>query len=166
MADEQRPLSHVDVDGSISMVDVGEKAITTREATASATIHMSSATMKLLLEKTLPKGDALTAAKVAGIFAAKATPSLIPLTHPVMIDRADVTFQIHEHDSTIEVEASVRCQGRTGVEIEAMTACAIACLTIYDMCKSADKGITIEALRLRHKSGGKSGNYDAGNRWP
>ena len=152
--------SHFDETGGISMVDVGRKRATHREAVASATVKMSRATLTKLVEQALPKGDVLTTAKVAGVLAAKRTPSLIPLTHPVPLNTIDITFDIDRVAGTIEVRAIVRCEGKTGVEMEAMTACAIAALTIYDMCKSAEKGITIESLQLMRKSGGKSGLWE------
>lgn len=152
-------LSHVAADGSIAMVDVGAKAVTQREAVAEGVVRMSGATAKLLAEKALPKGDVLSTAKVAGILAAKQTSSLIPLTHPIPLDFVDIEFDVKVRTGTITVTSTARCRGRTGVEIEAMTACAIAALTIYDMCKSAEKGIVIEQVRLLRKSGGKSGDY-------
>ena len=151
--------SHMDETGSISMVDVGRKAATEREAVAAATVRMSKETLARLLERAIPKGDVLTTAKVAGVLAAKQTPSLIPLTHPIAISSVDITFDI-DPAGTIEVRAIVRCEGKTGVEIEAMTACAIAALTIYDMCKSVEKGIVIETVQLVRKSGGKSGLWE------
>ena len=151
--------SHMDETGSISMVDVGAKDVTRREAVAAATVRMSTETLTRLLERAIPKGDVLTTAKVAGVLAAKQTPSLIPLTHPIAISSVDITFDI-DPAGTIEVRAIVRCEGRTGVEIEAMTACAIAALTIYDMCKSVEKGIVIETVQLVRKSGGKSGLWE------
>ena len=152
--------SHLDADGAISMVDVGEKKVTSREAVASATVRMSSSTLALLIEQALPKGDVLTTAKIAGIMAAKQTASLIPLTHPLALSSADVTFDLDQSAGSIVIRATVRCEGKTGVEMEAMTACAIAALTIYDMCKSAEKGIVIEAVQLVRKSGGKSGVWE------
>ena len=152
--------SHFDETGGISMVDVGRKRATLREAVASATVKMSRDTLTKLVERALPKGDVLTTAKVAGVLAAKRTPSLIPLTHPVPLNTIDITFDIDRVAGTIEVRAIVRCEGKTGVEMEALTACAIAALTIYDMCKSAEKGITIESLQLMRKSGGKSGLWE------
>lgn len=140
------------------MVDVGDKQVTRREAEARAVVRMRPATLELLVRKALPKGDVLTTAKVAGILAAKQTSSLIPLTHPLPITFVDVTFTLDDA-GTVEVRSTVRCDGKTGVEIEAMTACAVAALTIYDMCKSAEKGITIESIELLAKSGGKSGRY-------
>jgi len=152
--------SHFDETGGISMVDVGRKRATLREAVAAATVKMSRDTLTKLVERALPKGDVLTTAKVAGVLAAKRTPSLIPLTHPVPLNTIDITFDIDRVAGTIEVRAIVRCEGKTGVEMEALTACAIAALTIYDMCKSAEKGITIESLQLMRKSGGKSGLWE------
>lgn len=152
--------SHLDETGGISMVDVGSKGVTRREAVAAATVRMSQATLGKLLERALPKGDVLTTAKIAGVLGAKQTPALIPLTHPVAISSIDITFDIDRDGGTIEVRSIVRCEGKTGVEIEAMTACAVAALTIYDMCKSAEKGITIESVQLMRKSGGKSGTWE------
>lgn len=152
-------LSHVAADGSIAMVDVGAKAVTQREAVAEGVVRMSSATAKLLAAQALPKGDVLATAKVAGILAAKQTSSLIPLTHPLPLDFVDIEFDVKVRAGTITVTSTARCTGRTGVEIEAMTACAIAALTIYDMCKSAEKGIVIQQIRLLRKTGGKSGVY-------
>ena len=152
--------SHLDETGGISMVDVGAKRNTAREAAAVATIRMKPATLKKLVERALPKGDVLTTAKVAGVLAAKVTPNLIPLTHPVPLNSIDITFDIDKKAGTIEIRAIVACDWRTGVEMEAMTACAVAALTIYDMCKSAEKGIVIETLQLVRKSGGKSGLWE------
>ena len=154
--------SHLDETGGISMVDVGVKKTTRREAVAAATVRMSRETLKKLVERALPKGDVLTTAKVAGVLGAKQTPALIPLTHPVPLSSIDVTFDIDQENGTIEVRSIVRCEGKTGVEIEAMTACAIAALTIYDMCKSAEKGIVIDSLQLMRKSGGRSGVWARG----
>jgi len=152
--------SHLDETGGISMVDVGTKRATMREAVAVATIRMKPETLKRLIERALPKGDVLATAKVAGVLAAKQTPALIPLAHPLAITSVDITFDIDPKSGSIEVRAIVRCDGKTGVEMEAMTACAIAALTIYDMCKSAEKGIAIESLQLARKSGGKSGTWE------
>jgi len=152
--------SHLDDTGGISMVDVGAKRTTSREAVASATVRMKPETLKRLVERALPKGDVLATAKVAGVLAAKQTPSLIPLAHPIQINSVDITFDLDPASGSIEVRAIVRCDGKTGVEMEAMTACAVAALTIYDMCKSAEKGIVIETLQLVRKSGGKSGLWE------
>ncbi|MEK6374045.1 MAG: cyclic pyranopterin monophosphate synthase MoaC [Acidobacteriota bacterium] len=156
----KREFSHLDETGGISMVDVGAKRVTAREAVAVATVRMQPETLTKLVERALPKGDVLTTAKVAGVLAAKQTPALIPLTHPVNINSVDITFDLDRAGGGIEVRAIVRCDGKTGVEMEAMTACAVAALTIYDMCKSAEKGISIESLQLARKSGGKSGLWE------
>jgi cyclic pyranopterin phosphate synthase len=158
MADKD--FSHLDETGGISMVNVGAKRSTQREAVAAATVRMRPATLAKLVDRALPKGDVLTTAKVAGVLAAKQTPALIPLAHPLAIESVDITFDLDPPAGTIEVHAIVRCEGKTGVEMEAMTACAIAALTIYDMCKSADKGISIDGLQLVRKSGGKSGTWE------
>jgi cyclic pyranopterin monophosphate synthase len=155
-----KDFSHLDETGGISMVHVGAKKVTQREAAASATVRMTPATLKKLIERALPKGDVLTTAKIAGVLAAKQTPSLIPLAHPLALESVDVTFDIDAEGGAIEVRSIVRCEGKTGVEMEAMTACAVAALTIYDMCKSAEKGIVIDALQLVRKSGGKSGTWE------
>jgi cyclic pyranopterin monophosphate synthase len=155
-----KEFSHLDETGGISMVHVGAKKSTQREAVAAATVRMEPATLTRLVERALPKGDVLTTAKVAGVMAAKQTPSLIPLAHPIALDSVDITFDLDPAAGTIEVHAIVRCDGKTGVEMEAMTACAVAALTIYDMCKSAEKGIVIESLQLIRKSGGKSGTWE------
>ena len=152
--------SHLDETGGISMVDVGSKRTTAREAVAVATVRMKPETLKRLIERALPKGDVLSTAKVAGVLAAKQTPALIPLAHPILITSVDITFDLDPGAGSVEVRAIVRCDAKTGVEMEAMTACAVAALTIYDMCKSAEKGITIESLQLVRKSGGKSGLWE------
>jgi len=153
--------SHLDeTTGGISMVDVGAKKATLREAVAVATVRMQPGTLRKLADRALPKGDVLTTAKVAGVLGAKQTANLIPLTHPISLDSIDVTFDLDLAAGTIEVRSIVRCHGRTGVEMEAMTACAVAALTIYDMCKSAERGVTIETLKLVRKSGGKSGVWE------
>jgi cyclic pyranopterin phosphate synthase len=155
-----KDFSHLDETGGISMVDVASKKPTQREAVAVATVRMQPGTLAKLVEQALPKGDVLTTAKVAGVLAAKQTPNLIPLTHPIPISSVDITFDLDPKGGTVEVRSIVRCEGKTGVEMEAMTACAVAALTIYDMCKSAEKGITIESLQLVRKSGGKSGLWE------
>lgn len=155
-----KDFSHLDETGGISMVNVGTKKTTTREAVAAATVRMSPETLTRLMERALPKGDVLTTAKVAGVMAAKQTFALIPLAHPLAVDSVDITFDLDPASGTIEVRSIVRCEGKTGVEMEAMTACAVAALTIYDMCKSAEKGIVIEALQLMRKSGGKTGTWE------
>jgi cyclic pyranopterin phosphate synthase len=161
MAKPRKPdLSHVRDDGEIAMVDVGDKAVTDREAIAEAVVRMKPSTTRLLERKALPKGDVLATAKVAGILAAKNTSSMIPLTHPLTLNYIDLSFEVRPRRGEVRITATVRCSGRTGVEIEAMTACSVAALTIYDMCKSAEHGISIESVRLLRKSGGKSGTYE------
>ena len=139
------------------MVDVSDKATTLREATARGLVRMQPATFRLLKQGQIAKGDALGVAQVAGIMAAKKTPSLIPLCHPLLLTDVQVQFQMNEKDSTVEITATVKTAGQTGVEMEAMTAVAVAALTIYDMCKAAEPTIRLETIRLVKKKGGKSG---------
>ncbi|MBI2874387.1 MAG: cyclic pyranopterin monophosphate synthase MoaC [Firmicutes bacterium] len=141
------------------MVDVGEKPPTVREAQAGAEVAMRPETLRLILEGGLPKGDVLAVARVAGIMAAKSTPRLIPLCHPIALSGAAVDFEVDEAGSRILVRASARTTGPTGVEMEALTAAAVAALTIYDMCKAVDRGMTIGELCLLSKSGGRSGEF-------
>ena len=149
--------SHVDENGKAQMVDVGNKDDTERSATASGKVFMSTETIEALERQELKKGDVLGVARVAGIQAAKKTSELIPLCHPLAINFASVDFRIRE--SYVEIEATVRTSGKTGVEMEALTACSVAALTVYDMCKSMDKSITIEEIKLLEKTGGKSGDW-------
>ena len=141
------------------MVDVSAKAETVREAVARATIHVKSATLTAVRAGQMAKGDVLGVARTAGIMAAKRTPDLIPLCHPLRITGVDVTFALEARGSVIRVEARVRTVDKTGVEMEALTACAVASLTVYDMVKAVDRGVTITDLRLVEKSGGKSGHW-------
>jgi len=141
----------------VSMIDIGEKPDTEREAVAKGWVRMQPSTLKLLREGGLAKGDALAAAQVAGVMAAKRTPELIPLCHPLLLTDVKVEFQLDEEHSVVEVRATVKSKGKTGVEMEALTAVAISALTIYDMCKGVDPGMRIEEIRLVRKSGGKSG---------
>ena len=143
------------------MVDVGAKTVTRRTARAVAFVRLPPAAAQALRAATLPKGDAFVAAQIAGIFAAKKTGDLIPLCHPLPVDAVEVTFS-WENETTLRVETSAVTSAKTGVEMEAMVAASVAALTIYDMCKSVDKGIVIEAVRLLEKTGGKSGDYHAG----
>ena len=145
------------MDDRVRMVDVGKKPDTEREAVARCIIKMQSSTLKLLREGSLAKGDALAAAQVAGIMAAKRTPQLIPMCHPLLLNDIKVELHLDEKRNAVEVTATVKCKGKTGVEMEALTAVAISALTIYDMCKGVDTGMQIERLRLVKKSGGKSG---------
>jgi cyclic pyranopterin phosphate synthase len=152
-------LTHLDASGAASMVDVSTKDITTRTATARARIAMRPETLAVIRAGTAKKGDVLAAARIAGIMAAKRTHELIPLCHPLLIAKVSVDFEFASE--AIVVSATVKVEGKTGVEMEALTACSIACLTIYDMCKAVDRGMTITDLRLIEKSGGKSGDYHA-----
>jgi cyclic pyranopterin phosphate synthase len=139
------------------MVDVTEKADTQREAVARCLVRMKASTFDLLNKGNMPKGDVLVVAQLAGIMAAKQTPNLIPLCHPLLIGSTRVEFSLDEKASVVEITATVKSTGKTGVEMEALTATAVTALTIYDMCKAVDRGIRIESIRLIRKSGGKSG---------
>ena len=152
-------LSHLDADGHARMVDVSAKAETLREATARGRVLMLPATLALIVDGQMPKGDVLAVARVAGIMAAKRTPDLIPLCHPIQIAGVEVVLTPDAASSTIEIEATVRTTGQTGVDMEALTAVSVAALTVYDMCKGVERGMRIEAVRLVAKSGGKSGDY-------
>lgn len=152
-------LTHLDDAGNAVMVDVADKAITARRAVAKAVVHMQPETLRLILTGEAKKGDVIAAARIAGIMAAKRTHELIPLCHPLLISKVSVDFEPDEKTATISVTATVSLEGKTGVEMEALTACSIACLTIYDMCKAVDRGMSITDLRLVAKSGGKSGEY-------
>ena len=154
-------LTHLDAEGNAHMVDVSEKHVTSRTATAKATVAMQPETLRLILEGKAKKGDVIATARIAGIMAAKKTHELIPLCHPLMISKVSVDFAPDEAASTIEVTASVKVEGKTGVEMEALTACSVACLTLYDMCKAVDRGMKITNLRLVEKAGGKSGHFTA-----
>jgi cyclic pyranopterin monophosphate synthase len=154
-------LTHLDAAGNAHMVDVSEKHVTSRSATAKAQILMLPETLALILDRTAKKGDVLATARIAGIMAAKKTHELIPLCHPLLITKVSVDFVANEKSSTIEISATVRVEGKTGVEMEALTACSVAALTLYDMCKAVDRGMKITDLRLIEKSGGKSGTFTA-----
>ena len=152
-------LSHLDNQGQAHMVDVSGKDVTTRSATARARVLMLTDTVSLLRDGLAKKGDVLATARIAGIMAAKKTSDLIPLCHPLMISRVSVDFQIG--DGVVDVEATVKVEGKTGVEMEALTACSVACLTVYDMLKAVDRGMKITDLRVVEKSGGKSRLFQA-----
>ena len=154
-------LTHLDAEGNAHMVDVSGKDVTSRSATAKATVVMEPETLRLIREGKAKKGDVLATARIAGIMAAKKTHELIPLCHPLMITKVTVDFVPDESTSTIEVSATVKVEGKTGVEMEALTACSVACLTLYDMVKAVDRGMKITNLRLVEKSGGKSGHFTA-----
>jgi cyclic pyranopterin phosphate synthase len=152
-------LTHVDDEGRVRMVDVGGKADTERVAVAKGEVAMRPETLRLIAEKGVPKGDVLAVAQVAGIMAAKRTPDLIPLCHTLLLTQVDVGFRIDEAASRIEITATVRSRGKTGVEMEALTAVSVAALTIYDMAKAVEKTMRIGNIRLVRKSGGKSGEW-------
>jgi cyclic pyranopterin phosphate synthase len=154
-------LTHIDETGAARMVDVGDKAVTQRTAVAEGRIVMRPETLDLILSGSAKKGDVLGVARIAGIMAAKKTHELIPLCHPLLITKASVELEPDHALPGIRVTATVRVGGQTGVEMEALTAAAVACLTIYDMAKAADRAMRIEGVRLVEKSGGKSGDYRA-----
>jgi len=148
--------SHIDEQGRARMVDVGGKPDTERSARAGARVEMAPATLSQLMEGALPKGDVLAVARVAGIMAAKDTSRLIPMCHPLSLTHVAVDFRVDEENPAVIVESSASLRGKTGVEMEALTAAAVAALTIYDMCKAVDKGMVINEVRLLEKHGGKS----------
>jgi cyclic pyranopterin phosphate synthase len=152
-------LSHIDDTGRAHMVDVSAKRVTQRTATACGRVLMRPETLRMIKSGAAAKGDVLATARIAGIQAAKRTSDLIPLCHPLMISKVTVDFTLA--DQHIDVEATVKVEGKTGVEMEALTACSIACLTLYDMVKAVDRGIRITELRLTEKQGGKSGHFKA-----
>ena len=151
-------LSHFDESGASRMVDTSAKPETQREARARGCVRMEPGTLALIRNRALAKGDVLEVARLAGIMAAKRTAELIPLCHPLPITSAQIDFHF-EGDNLVIIEAIVRVFGRTGVEMEALAAVSVAALTVYDMCKSVDRGMTIERVRLEEKSGGKSGHF-------
>lgn len=149
--------SHLNEQGNAHMVNVGEKAITQRRAVARCSVIMDVDTTRAISDGSLPKGDVLAVARIAGIQGAKRTSELIPLCHPLMISSVSVDLTVV--DGRVDIEAAVETTGQTGVEMEALTACSVAALTLYDMCKSADKNMVISELALWEKSGGRSGDY-------
>jgi cyclic pyranopterin phosphate synthase len=153
-------LTHVDAAGRPRMVDITAKVDTSRVAVARGLVRMQPTTYRLIMQGKIAKGDVLSVAQLAGIMAAKSTPDLIPLCHPILITSINVEFEPDEEKSTIAISATVASTGKTGVEMEALTAVSVAALTIYDMCKAVDRGMKIENIRLAHKSGGKSGTID------
>jgi cyclic pyranopterin phosphate synthase len=154
-------LSHLNERGEAHMVDVGDKDETSRRAIAEGKINMSPATFRLIADATAPKGDVVATARIAGIMAAKRTHELIPLCHPLALTKVTVDFEPLPGDAGLRVVAEVRVKGQTGVEMEALTATSVACLTLYDMLKAADKAMTITGIRLVEKSGGRSGTCRA-----
>jgi cyclic pyranopterin phosphate synthase len=154
------PLTHIDDQGRVRMVDVSAKASTLRTAIAQSCIQMRPETFNLIQDQKVKKGNVLETARIAGVMAAKRTAELIPMCHPLNITHAQIDFTPQAETHTILISASVRIQHQTGVEMEALTAVSVAALTIYDMCKAYDREMTISNIRLIHKSGGKSGVYD------
>ena len=152
--------THFNEQGRAKMVDVGEKPVTTRTAVAAARVLVSRETFELIRSGGMKKGDVLTVAQIAGVMGAKRTPELIPMCHPILIDGIDLTLSLDEQRLSVEIRASVSCDGRTGVEMEALTAAATAALTVYDMCKAVQKDMVITDLRLVSKSGGVHGDYE------
>jgi len=152
-------LTHLDAAGRARMVDVGDKAVTSRVAEAAACVVMRPATLRMIVKGALPKGDVLAVARVAGIAAAKKTAELIPLCHSLLLSHVDVDFSPRAGTGRLEIRTSVRLEGRTGAEMEALVAASVAALTVYDMCKAVDRDIEITAVRLLRKEGGKSGRW-------
>ena len=154
----EQKLTHVDAAGHARMVDVGDKADTKRLAVAQALVKMRPATLALITNNQLPKGDVFACARIAGIMAAKRTHELIPMCHPLPLDSVSVELS-PLGDDQVRIEAAVRCTYHTGVEMEALTACSVAALTVYDMCKAVDRAMEIKSVCLLEKSGGKSGHF-------
>jgi cyclic pyranopterin phosphate synthase len=152
-------LTHLDSNGRVRMVDVGRKPVTRREAIARGAVHMAGATLNAIVGGTLKKGEALATARLAGIMAAKRTHELIPLCHQLPIDVIEVVFQPDAENSALQIQSRAVTSGRTGVEMEALVAATAAALTIYDMAKAIDRAMTIDAIRLVRKSGGRSGDF-------
>jgi cyclic pyranopterin phosphate synthase len=155
-------LTHLDSTGKARMVDVSQKDITAREAVARGIILMKPDTFQLILNNQIAKGDVLSVAKIAGIMAAKNTWNLIPLCHPLELTRIDISFEPLKQGNGVEITATIGCLGRTGVEMEALTAVSVAALTIYDMCKAVDREMMVSDIRLISKKGGRSGEYHRG----
>lgn len=152
-------LTHFDPEGRARMVDVGAKGETVREATARGRVTMKPDTLARIRDGRIAKGDVLAVAQVAGIMGAKRTPDLIPMCHPLLLSGIDMRFRLDEPTTSVEIEATVRITGRTGVEMEALTAVSVAALTVYDMCKAVDREMVIDRVRLVRKAGGKSGEF-------
>lgn len=163
----QKPrLSHIDDDGKAVMVDVSSKDVTSRVATAGGTVLMEPETMRLVQEGGMKKGDVLSVARLAGIMGAKKTPELIPLCHPLALQKIDIELSLDPQRNAIDIEATCKVAGQTGVEMEALTAVSIAALTIYDMCKAVDRTMRLTDIRLLAKSGGQSGDFRAEEQSP
>jgi cyclic pyranopterin phosphate synthase len=156
-SEQNQNLTHIDRQGQAKMVDVGSKKVTLRRAVASARLKTRPDVIDLIREGKTAKGDVLASARIAGIMAAKRTPELVPLCHPLSLSSVEVEIILQE--STVEISAMVSCEARTGVEMEALTAVSVAALTVYDMCKAVDRSMVIEQVRLEEKSGGQSGHF-------
>ncbi|MBI5741856.1 MAG: cyclic pyranopterin monophosphate synthase MoaC [Nitrospirae bacterium] len=154
-----KKLTHIDREGRAAMVDVGDKPATRREAVAKGTISMKKETLSLIADNKITKGNVFETARIAGIMAAKKTYELIPLCHPLNITSVTVDFDLDHKKNMVNIEATVRCTGQTGVEMEALTAVSVAALTIYDMCKAVDKAMVVSGVMLMEKRGGKSGEW-------
>lgn len=152
-------LTHFNKEGRAQMVDVSEKDITSRIARACATVFVNRNTFGLIKEGKMKKGDVLAVAQVAGIMGAKRTPDIIPMCHPLLITKVDISFELDEEACSIKVISTAKCEGKTGIEMEAMTAASVAALTIYDMCKAVQRDIRISDIYLLEKDGGKSGHF-------
>ena len=161
-APDQPELTHIDESGRARMVDVGDKAVTSRRAVAEGEVFLTEATLSLIVGGGLKKGDALTVARLAGIMGAKKTSELIPLCHPLALSDIKVDIEPHPGQGRLVIRAEARCEGRTGVEMEALTAVSVAALTIYDMAKAVDKGMVISGIKLLEKEGGRSGHWARG----
>ena len=156
-------LTHFDDAGAARMVNVSEKPETAREAVAAGSVIMLPGTLRLILDRKVTKGDVFGVSRIAGIMAAKKTADLIPLCHPLHLSSVDISFEPDEKTSSVNIQATVRTAGQTGVEMEVLTAVSAACLTIYDMCKAVDRAMTITDIRLLKKTGGKSGTFVRNN---
>ena len=152
--------THFNEQGRAKMVDVGDKPVSTRTAVAAGRVLVNEATFKLIKSGGMKKGDVLTVAQVAGVMGAKKTPDIIPMAHPISLEGIDLSLRLNEEDLAVEIEASVSCDGKTGVEMEALSAVSIAALTVYDMCKAVQKDMTIDNIRLLRKTGGIHGDFE------
>lgn len=166
MADPAQTFTHLDAQGAARMVDVGAKEVTKRRAVARGSVRMAPATLEKIEASAIAKGDVLATARLAGIMAAKRTAELIPLCHPLPVTSVTVDLIPDRNGGALDIAATVSCTGRTGVEMEAMTAVSVAALTVYDMCKAIDRGMTIGDIRLEEKSGGRSGDWSRGGPAP
>jgi cyclic pyranopterin phosphate synthase len=156
---KEKKITHFNKEGRAHMVNVGSKEDTQRVAIAEGTVFMQPVTLNMIKDKKVAKGDVLAVAQIAGIMAAKKTSGIIPMCHPLMLTSVDIHFTINENENKIIIQSKVKTMGKTGVEMEALTAVAVAGLTIYDMCKAVDRGMAIESIYLLEKSGGKSGHF-------